>query len=127
MRIVNLTQHNATPDQKASGAVDLPETTRALVREALTFNDLPDADVIRARAQAIVGLMLDCIDRLDWDADAAMIGGAPYLMSALESELREVGIRPLYAFSIRESVEAVAEDGSVTKQTVFKHEGFVEA
>ena len=56
-----------------------------------------------------------------------MIGGAPFFMSALERALLDVGITPLYAFSIRESVEKAAEDGTVTKINVFKHVGFVEA
>lgn len=55
----------------------------------------------------------------------AMIGGAPYLMAPLEIALRDVGIRPLYAFSVRASVEKTRPDGSVEKINVFKHGGFV--
>jgi hypothetical protein len=57
---------------------------------------------------------------------AAMIGGAPYLMSELEQALFERGITPLYAFSKRESVEEVTDSGETVKKTVFKHLGFVE-
>jgi len=55
----------------------------------------------------------------------AMIGGPPYLMSALEKALCQYGIEPLYAFSIRESKEVRKEDGSVEKIAVFRHKGFV--
>ena len=55
-----------------------------------------------------------------------MIGGAPFLMGALESELKNRGIQPMYAFSVRDSVEKQNPDGSVTKQNVFKHAGFIE-
>jgi len=55
-----------------------------------------------------------------------MIGGAPFLMSALEDALVIAGITPLYAFSVRESVEAEQADGSVRKVAVFRHLGFVE-
>ena len=63
------------------------------------------------------------------DADAvflsAMIGGAPWMMSALEGALLDAGVQPVYAFSVRESVEQVQPDGSVRKVNVFRHVGFV--
>jgi hypothetical protein len=57
--------------------------------------------------------------------DAAMIGGAPFFMSTLEKTLKEYGIKPLYAFSKRESVEE-NENGIIIKKSIFKHIGFVE-
>jgi hypothetical protein len=56
-----------------------------------------------------------------------MIGGAPYLMAPLERSLRSVGVYPVYAFSVRESVEQTAPDGTVRKTNVFRHAGFVPA
>ena len=55
-----------------------------------------------------------------------MIGGAPYLMSALENALMAVGIKPLYSFSERVSMEETIADGTVRKTNVFRHVGFVE-
>lgn len=55
-----------------------------------------------------------------------MIGGAPYLMSALESTLKEKGVQPLYAFSERVSVEKTTETGEVIKTSTFQHKGWVE-
>ncbi len=55
----------------------------------------------------------------------AMIGGAPYLMAPLERHLARAGVRPMYAFSTRESVEQTGADGSVKKVSVFRHAGFV--
>jgi hypothetical protein len=55
-----------------------------------------------------------------------MIGGAPYLMGALEKALRECGFTPVYAFSKRESIDQPQPDGSVRKVAVFRHLGFVE-
>ena len=52
--------------------------------------------------------------------DTAMIGGAPYLMSALERALRSRGIAPVYSFSTR-TVEIVG----YVKTSVFKHTGWV--
>ena len=47
-------------------------------------------------------------------------------MSSLEKHLKINNIQPMYAFSVRESIEVVNDDGSVTKKNVFKHIGFVE-
>lgn len=59
--------------------------------------------------------------------EQAMIGGAPWLMEPLAKRLRAHGIIPLFAFSRRESIEQVQQDGSVRKTNVLKHAGFVEA
>lgn len=127
MNILNLTQHQATPEQEVlelESGWDL-----ARLREYLTFKKLPARDDIVARASGIAELAVIYfkergvagIDR------AAMIGGAPYLMSALESALRERGITPLYSFSRRTSREVVKDDGRVEKINVFKHSGWVQA
>ena len=56
-----------------------------------------------------------------------MIGGAPYLMSALERALKQRGVKPLYAFSLRVSEDVLDEStGEVKKTLVFKHLGFLE-
>ena len=47
------------------------------------------------------------------------------MMAPLEDALRRVGIVPLYAFSIRESLDQIQPDGSVRKTAVFRHQGFV--
>jgi hypothetical protein len=56
-----------------------------------------------------------------------MIGGAPFLMAHLQYDLFEKRIKPLYAFSVRESVENTLPDGRVIKTAAFKHLGFYEA
>ena len=43
MFIINLTQHEATADQKAEGVVDLPADQRKALAEALTFEELPSS------------------------------------------------------------------------------------
>jgi len=121
MTIINLTQHAATAEQLAAGVFDVPnEGARRELLMQLTFNDLPEDGEIVERAAAVASIAMA------FGARAAMIGGAPYLMSALERELREGGITPLYAFSRRESVEEKLPDGSVRKVAVFRHLGFVE-
>ena len=110
--IANLTQHPASAEQEHAGVVDLPPAQQEKLRELLTFAELPSAEDVKARAEALASLTR---------ASAAMIGGAPYLMAPLETALRERGIKPLYAFSRRESVEQVQADGSVRKVAVFRH------
>ena len=130
MRIINLTQHPATPEQITSGVIDMHPDVAAEVRAAMTFLAAPSAGEMVARADHIaqIAAMYD----ISGDDEspgvyptAAMIGGAPYFMSALECALPDHGLKYLYAFSERVSVESVAPDGSVTKTNVFRHAGFV--
>jgi hypothetical protein len=91
------------------------------LREYLTFEELPSRLDIEAAAEGIATIAAGM------EYDAAMIGGAPWLMPALEEALRRYGVKPMYAFSRREVVEVAQEDGGVKKTAVFKHVGFVEA
>jgi hypothetical protein len=127
--IVNLTQHLATPEQIEAGVIDLPPAEREALTALLTFDSLPTRQEIADRAADIAELAayngLGGDDADSPPAAAAMIGGAPYLMPALDAALRAVNITPLYAFSVRESVEQTQADGSVRKVNVFRHAGFV--
>jgi len=123
--IINLTQHAASQEQIDAGVVDLPPEDRAQLVRLLTFDSIPSQDEIEDRAESIALLADYMAD--ESPGQSAMIGGAPYLMSALEQALANQRIAPLYAFSIRESVEQHMPDGSVRKVNVFRHAGFVGA
>ncbi|MDA8146485.1 MAG: hypothetical protein M0Z27_10560 [Thermaerobacter sp.] len=99
---------------------DLEGGEREKLAAILTFEELPPRTEIVRRAQALAALAVA------HGAKEALIGGAPYLMGPLEVALCAVGVVPLYAFSVRESVEQVQADGSVRKVQVFRHLGFVE-
>lgn len=116
MKILNLTQHAGTQEQ---GVLEVADNLKIELRTLLNFEELPTPADIKSRAQAIAAMAVGY--------DAAMIGGAPFLMGALEAALKAVGVQPLYAFSRRESVERTRPDGSVEKVAVFRHLGFVEA
>ena len=120
MKIINLTQHTATDDQREAGVIDLPGLQRRQLQELLTFDTLPTMTQIDRRAAQIAHLAADS------GCSHAMVGGAPYLMTSLEMALQKEMIRVLYAFSKRESVEVTDADGSVRKTNVFRHIGFVE-
>ena len=118
--ILNLTQHNATNDQLIAGVVDVAAADKAALVAALTFNSLPTKEELEAHAKSVAELATK------YGASAAMVGGAPYFMSTLERVLKDAGIKPVYAFSVRQSTEVQNPDGTVTKSMVFKHQGFVE-
>ena len=117
-KILNLTQHSTTAEQSAQGVFE--PKNKATVQQLLTFETLPEKEEIRARAEALAKIAED------EGAPSAMVGGAPYLMGALEKALKKRGIQPLYAFSVRESVEETLPTGEVVKKNIFKHLGFVE-
>ena len=81
--MLNLTQHKATSDQLAQGVVELAADDAACIKKWLTFDTLPARSEIEERARFIADLALD------YKIDAAMIGGAPFLMSALEKALKK--------------------------------------
>ena len=120
MQIANLTQHPATAEQRAAGVADLPAPDRQRLADLLNFPRPPSHAEIRSRAAGLAALAKES------GASAAMIGGAPYLMGALERALAGVTITPLYAFTQRESEEQTQPDGSVKKVAVFRHLGFVQ-
>ncbi len=114
--IVNLTQHQSTPEQ---GVTDLSGAALEELKRLLTFDFLPSVEDIEARAQEIAILAYGL------GAETAMIGGAPYLMGPLERRLAAWGIKSLFSFSARVSEEKTLPDGSVQKVAVFRHLGFV--
>jgi hypothetical protein len=95
-------------------------SVQKVVSDLLTFDQMPYIYDIEARAHALALIVSES------GAARALIGGAPFLMGALESALKSYGIQPLYAFSRRESVETFNADGSVTKTAIFRHIGFIE-
>lgn len=110
----NLTQHAATPEQIQAGVVDV-----GFDRDLLNFDYCPSEPDLIVRAQELAAIVVSS------GHTQAMIGGAPFFMSSLESALMDHGVEPVYAFSKRESVEEKQDDGSVVKRNVFRHSGFV--
>ena len=120
MAILNLTQHLPSDEQVVAGVVDLPTEAKQVLKGLLDFHDLPTSEEITVRAVAI------CAIAKEYGAKQVMLGGAPFLMGTLEAVLKDNGIKPLYAFSKRISVEKTNPDGTVVKTSEFKHMGFVE-
>ena len=120
MQILNLTQHNSTPAQKEAGVIEPEVEDKELIKNLLTFDKIPCDTEIKAKATSLAKIAKK------YGVPYAMIGGAPFLMAALEKALRAYKITPIYAFSKREVTETTLPDGSVEKKSVFKHIGFIE-
>lgn len=132
MKIINLTQHSVSDEQAKDGVIQLTIHHREIC-ELLTFHEIPTESEIIERASKLAEIALSVIQNLRDRKNKpglkgyAMIGGAPFLMPALEKELRRRDIQPLYAFSKRSSVEEVSSSGATVKKSVFRHSGFVKA
>lgn len=98
---------------------DLPADKIGTLKQALTFTAPPSQSEIAERAEIIAAIAAS------EQTAMAMIGGAPYLMGALESCLKAKGIAPVYSFTERQSVETTDDNGNVVKTAVFRHIGFV--
>ena len=115
MKIANLTQHAATDTQVNEGVFNVDQS----LSDLLTFVSAPSEQEMAERAEKLANIAAEA------KAEAAMIGGAPYFMRPLEEALKARGIRPLYSFSERKSVEKRNPDGTVVKTNVFEHVGWV--
>jgi hypothetical protein len=107
MKILNLTQHDASKEQLDEGVVNLE--TNTYLKDLLTVKY---GDNLQDKATKIAALSVGF--------KYVMIGGAPFLMPLLENELKERGIIPVYAFSDRVVIE---KDG--VKTSMFQHKGWV--
>ena len=118
--ILNLTQHNPTPEQVAEGVV--PPSDPEWVRALLTFDSAPSPEEVLNRAHDLAEVAVL------WSRETGqfdvMIGGAPFLMPPLVGVLRDLGLRPLFASSRRESEEVAGPDGGIIKRSVFRHAVF---
>lgn len=125
--ILNLTQHKATPDQIAAGVVEPSPDSKERIRKLITFDSLPSERELLYAASEVAMEAAEYFENNPDPNPSALIGGAPFFMSTLEAALTCEGINPLYAFSVRKSIEKRNPDGTVNKTAVFEHLGFVAA
>ncbi|MDR1008039.1 MAG: hypothetical protein LBL65_05695 [Campylobacteraceae bacterium] len=123
MKILNLTQHLATKEQKEQRVIDLPDDMRKELCALLTFDTLEEALNAEKRAKDIMWFVSEHYDLSN--IFAVMIGGAPFLIKYLEAELALYDLQPLHAFTQRIVLERQNDEGTITKQSMFKHIGFV--
>lgn len=121
MKILNLTQHVATQEQKDAGVIDLAPEDRKVLIFLLTFDEIPSNSEMWNLAKKICYLAEKSHpDKFvgefgDQTYPPVMIGGAPFFMAPLEKTLSEI-FTVLYAFSKRVSVDESQQDGTVIKK-----------
>ena len=120
MIIYNLTQHALTEEQRKDGILELPAALSERVKGLLNFEAMPWQDEVQARAEQLAVLALEVC------ADGVMLGGAPFLMSALVAQMKQRGIRTFFAFSQRRSREVQIAGNTVEKRSIFCYEGLIE-
>ena len=120
--ILNLTQHKATKQQEDAGVVNVNVKDMRMLRDLLTFDEIPTHDEMCLRAIMIADI---ASNNLATAGDTVMIGGANFFMGHVEEALTDRHLNPVYAFSTRDVVEVQGDDGEVTKTAVFLHKGFV--
>ena len=118
MSIINLTQHVASETQTEAGVFEPSTINKKKVKNLLLFEVAPDRNELISRAVVLAAIAGE------EKADAAMIGGAGYLLPYLEEILEDHGITALHSFSKRVSIEEVV-DGKTIKRAVFEHRGWV--
>lgn len=117
MRILNLTQHNATAAQLQDGIENIPSKHQEQLEKLLTFPAGYDLTDLVTSAKALANLT----KKLGYEA--VMVGGMPSFMPILQAELVKADISVGYARTERVSIDQVQPDGSVRKVSVFKHVG----
>jgi len=118
MKILNLTQHNATPSQKEAGLVDLEGNELEELREIITFDSLPTFAELELASMALAMIAHE------HGFENVLIGGACYFMPVLENHLKKCGFTPYYAYSKRNAVDKMV-DGKIVTEYTFEHEGFL--
>ena len=119
-KILNLTQHELTEEQKKDGIAEPGAENREQIVSLLNFCCKPDAASIRKRATVLARMAEE------EGAEGVMLGGAPYLMPALVESMRERGLRVFFSYSPRVSIERTRPDGGVEKVSVFRYQGLFE-
>jgi len=108
--MINLTQHTAAPEQVAAGVVDLPPQQRELLRELLTFDDLPTGGKVEDRAEAVADIAAAFFEAAAggttaysaareavWAAQAARSAAAAALSTAADDEVDGAAAVALFA------------------------------
>ena len=117
MKIANITQHAATPEQVQDRVFDLLPEDRERLHKLITFPAQYTRQDLEVSAEGIVNLLKE------YDCYSCMIGGMPSFMSVLEKALVKAGVAVCYARTERVSVDQAQPDGSVRKVAVFRHAG----
>jgi hypothetical protein len=91
MRIVNLTKNPATPEQIAAGVVDLQGSSLEILKRFMVIEEPQSETYMQSAAGILASLVVAA------DAEAALVDGASFFASTLETALKERNIKPMHA------------------------------
>lgn len=125
--LVNCTKHMSSdviiPDGYSGlnfTIIDPSPRDKERILELQDFNSgVPDFDDIKRRASAIAEIVARYGTKYAW------VGGAGYLMSSLEAELKRRGINPVYSWSRRDYMEITDDKGIKRLEMYREHGGWV--
>lgn len=126
MKILNLTKNNATFEQIQDGCFEVSDKQFVdELHKLLSFNDiaLPTKQEMIERAKRLVNLAMQ------HNAKCVMLDNSipSFLISILENELKQNGIKPFHSFMKCVATERTIKNGSVIKiNKLFKHTGWIE-
>lgn len=109
--LLNLSNHNLTPQQT--------EELSTLGYQVIELNATDKQAWGQLNPQDYKAVCDEILDK--YQADAYHLAGFP---AAVVYVTRTTNKPCYYAYSTRQSVEAVQEDGTVVKKNIFKHQGF---
>jgi hypothetical protein len=120
MVIFNCTSHSLTLEQREGfDVIELPSNLKAQWGQVTEFSKEGIAD-------DVVGIVTQTFAGAGYDFKGmVLVQGHPGVTYMVVSRLKGMpGIVPVYAESVRDSVEEQQPDGSVKKVSVFRHLGF---
>lgn len=126
MKILNLTKNNATYEQIQDGCFEVSDKQFVdEVHKLLNFYDMPypTKQEMNERAKRMVNLAMQ------HNAKCVMLDNSilSFLISILENELKQNGIKPFHSFMKHVATETTIRNGSVLSQTIVrKHSAWIE-
>lgn len=118
IKILNLTQHPATKEQKKEGVVDLEGKDLEMLKELITFDEMPDKKNLELASYGLINIAKK------HGFNNVLIGGACYFMPILDKIMKDHNINAFYAYSKRNAIDKYV-DGKIVTEYTFEHEGFL--
>lgn len=124
-KFFNVTSHVLTEEQRVAAAdkyssaefVELPANLKTL------WGNVPPEVDVRGVAEHLAPLLNWLLHNCE-EGDVVLAAGEYTAVAITAAVIAEVGGKTVQATTKRESVEVASEDGSVVKQSVFRHVAF---
>lgn len=121
MFLVNMTAYLASPEQREMGVIDVEQQISHALRELLTFNSCPSAEVMADRANEFADLAKSLCAK--YKADGVLVYAKTFFMPVLVSALTARQIVSYVTYAPK--VTSIDTNGSVNRN--YKHVDLVRA